>query len=389
MANYISSNANRFYAALESTYGQAAPITPANRLAANKLSGHQSVELVKRHNKTGTRTYLGQSSLARRRTTYEVRSYLALWDGLNPPSQGPLFQAALGGTPTTFTGGTILASINPLQLQTQAPHGLTTGSGVSLAGEIRFVTAVLNETTFVINAPFTRTPQMNDLIAPAITYRLGSTLSSLTLYDYWDPNSAVSRMLVGGAVNHLELRVNGDYHEFLFTGPAADLLDSTTPLSGSAGITSFPIEPPVGNFDSSGVPGHLGQAWFGAPSAQCFTLTDARIAVQNGLELRNREFGATLPRAVVPGPRQVSTSFSLLAQDDQQTKALYSFAKQRQPLPLMLQLGVQQGRLMGVYLPAVIPEIPEFDDGEVRLQWKFNDSLAQGSFDDELVIAFG
>ena len=37
MASYISSNANRFYAALESAYGQVAAITAASRIPALKL----------------------------------------------------------------------------------------------------------------------------------------------------------------------------------------------------------------------------------------------------------------------------------------------------------------------------------------------------------------
>ena len=55
----------------------------------------------------------------------------------------------------------------------------------------------------------------------------------------------------------------------------------------------------------------------------------------------------------------------------------------------MLQLGQQTGQLLGMYLPAMIPEVPEFDDGDSRLEWKFQNSRAQGSVDDELYIAFG
>ena len=38
MASYISSNANRFYTALESAYGQVPAITGANRIPAVKLT---------------------------------------------------------------------------------------------------------------------------------------------------------------------------------------------------------------------------------------------------------------------------------------------------------------------------------------------------------------
>jgi hypothetical protein len=43
---------------------------------------------------------------------------------------------------------------------------------------------------------------------------------------------------------------------------------------------------------------------------------------------------------------------------------------------------------MGVYMPAVTPEIPMYDDSQVRLQWHFNNCLANGVSDDELYFAF-
>jgi hypothetical protein len=43
---------------------------------------------------------------------------------------------------------------------------------------------------------------------------------------------------------------------------------------------------------------------------------------------------------------------------------------------------------MGIYLKSVIPEVPEYDDRENRLQWKFRESRAQGTTDDEVVVAF-
>jgi len=75
--------------------------------------------------------------------------------------------------------------------------------------------------------------------------------------------------------------------------------------------------------------------------------------------------------------------------DDAATQALYQAARQRSPMPAMLQLGNQQGQMFGLYLQSVIPEVPEYDDSHVRLQWKFSDSRAQGTVDDEIYVAFG
>jgi hypothetical protein len=54
----------------------------------------------------------------------------------------------------------------------------------------------------------------------------------------------------------------------------------------------------------------------------------------------------------------------------------------------MLQLGEQTNQLVGVYLPAMVPDVPEFDDSETRLQWKFQNDRAQGTADNELYISF-
>jgi hypothetical protein len=37
----------------------------------------------------------------------------------------------------------------------------------------------------------------------------------------------------------------------------------------------------------------------------------------------------------------------------------------------------------------VVPVVPEFDDSETRLQWKFTGSQAQGAGNDEIYVAFG
>jgi hypothetical protein len=388
MASYISSNANRFYVALEASYGQAAPITAANRFPAVRLHAQQRLELGKRLDKTGTRTFLGTSKDSRRQTAFEARTYLTSWNGSAEPSYGPLFQAALGAPPRVSSGLTVSASQNSTQLETSTPHGLEVGSGVSFANEIRFVTNVPDPSTIFLNAPFSTTPGTNAALASVISYTLSSALPSLTLYDYWDPTTAVSRIVTGAAVNHLEVLVNGDYHEFLFNGPAADLIDSNSFNPGMGGLSSYPSEPSLQNFDYSIVPGHLGQVWLGSGPDEFFTLTSAAIVVTNSIDVRNRDFGSSYPRAIAPGIRVVSSEFTLLAQDDAQTAALYAAAKGRNPVPAMIQLGQQQRQIMAFFMPSVIPEIPDYNDSEPRLQWAFKNNRAQGSSNDEIAIAF-
>ncbi len=389
MASYISSNQNRFYVGIEPAYGQAATISGSNRFPAVHLTAAQVLQQGARRDKTGSRTFLGVPATSRKVTTFQVQTYLTSWKGTAAPSYGPLFQAGLGAAPVSSAGLTVQAVVGTSGLQTSTPHGLAVGSGVSYNSELRFVTTLPNPSSIVLNAPFSSVPQAGSALAPTVTYSLATSLPSVSLFDYWDPADAVNRVLVGGAVSQIEFAVNGDFHEFLFQGPAADVLDSTSFVSGQAGLTAFPAEPQPDGFDYSIVPGHLGQVWLGAiPSNQFFTLTEAKVAVNNSIEVRNREFGAIVPRAIAPGPRLVTSEFSLFAQDDTQTSALYQVARARQPIAAMIQLGQQQGQLLGIYVPNVIPEVPQFDDSDTRLQWAFTGCKAQGVADDELYVAF-
>ncbi len=388
MSTYISSNANRFYAAIEASFGQAAVITPANRYSAIRLRAHQSLQLNKRLDKTGTRTFLGDSPNSRRQTAFQTQLYLTSWNGSVVPSYGPLFQAALGGPPILSSGLTIASAQGLMQFQTSTAHGLSMGAGVAYSNEIRFVTSVTGSQTFSINAPFSNLPAQGSSLSPCVSYALATELPSLTIYDYWDPITAVSRIVTGGAIDALRISINGDFHEFTFSGPAADLLDSSSFVTGTAGLASYPTEPALQAFSYSIVPGHLGEVWLGGPASQFFTLTEASVEVRNNVAMRSPEYGSSYPRGISAGEREVLSDFTLLAQDDAQTVALYSAAKQRNPIPAMLQLGQQQGQILGIFMQQVVPEIPVYDDSQPRLQWRFNNNLAQGVSNDEIFIAF-
>src|SRR5438132_9297113 len=159
MPSYISSNANRFYTALESAYGAGAAIQSKNRIPALKLMVQHHLEVTERKDKTGSRTFPGLPAGGRRRTNFELHTYLTSWQkATGGPSYGPLFQAALGGTPLDFSGGTVSSATGNGGLTFGSPHGLKVGQAVSFGGEIRFVAAIVDASTVQLNAPFAVTP---------------------------------------------------------------------------------------------------------------------------------------------------------------------------------------------------------------------------------------
>jgi hypothetical protein len=277
--------------------------------------------------------------------------------------------------------------LDSLRLVTAAPHGMQVGSGVSQGTEVRFAASVIDETTILLNAPFSVGPAPGSWLTPCLTYWLANTLPSITLFDYWDPATAVNRILAGATADALEISLNGGFHEMTFSGLAADLMDSESFVSGTAGLQAFPQEPTPEPFNYPIVGGHLGQAWLGVSAQQVFTLTEATIQLKNNLVPRNMEFGSAYPLSFAAGPRAVTVTFSLFVDDSSTVKGLYAASKMRTPISVMFQLGQQQGQLMAVYLPAVELEMPGYNDREPRLVWEFKANFASGMKNDEIFIA--
>ncbi len=388
---YISSRANRWYCALESAYGQIPTITAANRIPAIKLAAHQQRAKSQRKDKTGSRTWPGVPDLMRRHTSFGLTTYMIDWpDPTRLPPQDPLFQATLGGAGTIWPGATADTGTDASSIKFTAAPGLAPGQAVTFNGEIRFVSAVSDDSlTAVLNAPFSTAPIAANAIGPTAAYGVASELPSVSLFDYWDPTSAVQRVMSGLAVDRFTVNINGDFHEFDFQGGAQDIVDSSSFVNGQGGATGFPAEPGAAEFSYSPVPGNLGQVWLGVIPNQFFTVAQASIEIRNNINLRLNEFGSVLPRAIAPGARDVAVTLELFSQDDAATTALYQAARQHAAISMMFQLGQVNGQLMGVYLKSLIPDVPVFDDSDNRLKWKFHDTRAQGTIDDEVVVAFG
>lgn len=389
MACYISSNNNRFYVALESQFGEVAALQNVKRFAGIQLRARQRQVRVERRDKSGSRTFQGLPPGLRRTTEYNLRSYMTAWNPeQSEPPQGPLFRSALGGAPKS-AAGIAVSSVSGNTLTFGAAHGFTPGHALTFGPEIRFVAAVPGPNSVVLNAPFSTTILNGSFTGPAVSYAPGNGLPTASLYDYWSPSTAVHRIVAGSVVDQLRVRVNGDFHEFEYRGPAKDLIDSASFTAGDGNLTEFPEEPVVANYDEQAIPGHLGQVWLGSTPTRFHTLTGAEFTLDNNIDFRDREFGSVIPRCIAPGRREVRLDFTLHADDSQASKDLYAAARQQSPISVMIQLGAQQGQLFAIWLPAVVPNVPEFDDGEARLQWRFSESLGQGTLNDEVFIAFG
>src|ERR1700761_6250341 len=137
--SYILSNSERLYTAIESTYGTIPSVTASNRIPVVKLDIRQQLEVPTRRDKTGSRTFPGVPSGARRNTSFALQSYLTSWQqSAGAPSYGPLFQSALGATPAEFAGGTVASASDGANITFSAAHGLVVGQAISSGSELRF-----------------------------------------------------------------------------------------------------------------------------------------------------------------------------------------------------------------------------------------------------------
>lgn len=388
---YISTELNRLYAGLEASYGSTPAPAPSNSFRALKATIDLVQDYLERQDKTGSRSFAGVAAGGRRHGKFDLQAYL-IPSGTSgaAPNMGPFFQAACGGSPQAFAGGTAANGCTTSHIIFTAPHGLSVGQAVGFGKELRFVIAIPSSTEVTVDPPFSAAPAGGGTITGSVTYPLGDAPPSLSLFEYWTPATAQQRILCGAAVDQMEVDVSGDFHQVKFSGQGQDVIDSITFTSGQGGLSSFPDEPASQTTSGNPIAGCLGQVWLGSPAAKFATLSTAKLTLQNGLQLRGNEFGNCFPLAAVPGQRKVSFDFDVFELDDSATAALYSAARSRTPLTAFLQLGTTPGSIFGIYLNKVTPKIPTNDSGQKQLLWKFSGSRAgDGTANGEIFVAFG
>jgi hypothetical protein len=378
---------NRHYVVPEVLFATAGIPSDVERLPLVSMELTKGFHVPKRRDKTGSRTNAGNSAALREAGHFLIRGYLYENPSFPaPPACAPLLAAALGGTSQFFEGATVDSMLGPTRLRFRTAHSVTVGQGLTFGGDIRFITELQDSHTVGINAPFSTLVTSGSDLGPTITFKLGSDVRSLSLFDYWG-GTGVHRVACGAVVDSMKLSLNGDFHELEFEGPAARVIDSASFVPGVGGMTVFPDEPLSQPIRLNPIPGHLGQVWLG--SGPIYTLTEGTMRLDNNVVMRNREFGSSTARLAVPGERSVSLRFSMLQDDMGSAAELCTAAKNRQPLPVMLQLGQQSSQLMGVYLKSLIPQPPAYGDSDSRLQFVFENCVANGAADDELFVAIG
>jgi hypothetical protein len=110
--------------------------------------------------------------------------------------------------------------------------------------------------------------------------------------------------------------------------------------------------------------------------------------MNNHIDFRRREFGPDTAGCIAGGIRDIRVDLRLSATPSTEMSSLFAASRFRESIPIMFQLGDRSGQLCGVYLKSVVPETPVFEDSQTKLEWTIREARAQGTHNDELVIAF-
>jgi hypothetical protein len=210
MSSYIASNDNRFYAAVETNYGEAAAVAASSRIPAVSLKLRQEMETARRIDKTGGRTFPGLPGGFRKKTTFDLTTLMVGWtDFGSEPAYGPLFRGALGRAPLFYSGGVVQLAPDPSHVIFRHPR--PGGGPPSAVGrtEVRRV-----GTGFAIcHCECTVQPESADgsSCGPTVTYLPANQTPSLTVFDYWDPSDSVQRLITGAGVNTLPRQLNATF----------------------------------------------------------------------------------------------------------------------------------------------------------------------------------
>jgi hypothetical protein len=382
-SEYIATHSNRIYLKSEAENPVMGDMTQAMLAPVTDFRVATRRKQLFRQDKTGYRSESPVLGPQRELIEVALNAYGVGWEGgVATSSIGPVLESGFCAGSNTSGGGTVSA-ITGTTITFAEDTDLETGSAIVFGSEMRFVVAVGGPREVTINSPFTVEPSAGAELLGCLGQKAGDERRALSILDAWSPAQAVQRYITGVVADRLSIEVNNDFVEIGMKGYARRQYDN---VSGNVGSEfAFPAEPAQVAPVASPIAGHLGQAVIG--ESQVCTLTEAKIVIDNNIEPRTNEFGCFETKAFVPGSRRVTLDFTVYERNDTFSQYLYSAAVNHVPVPVMFQLGRQQGAMLGVYLPAVLLNMPEFDDRQPRLLWRFQASLALGGMNDEVYLA--
>ena len=297
------------------------------------------------------------------------------------PELDPILEAAFGSVVNRTESTTVLASPAPTTTTSTvaAAGALAVGDGVliTVTGEsgpfVRVLTVVAGD-ALTWSPALPAAPSTGAAVKGGITYQLTTDLAiSLTIAHYLDQGR--DREVIGCGIDQLTMSFDANEEpRATASGPASDFLSKANVQTQPAAFTTVGATAPP-----SGIVGNL------FIDAAAYKFTTSEVAIANGLEVRNQEYGVNKPTAIYrKGRREITISLESFIDD----AALYDLAEAGTNTVYLKQTGLTEGNIVAVYAPVVEWKVPDQDDPDEEPKWSFT-GLALESADaknDELTL---
>ncbi len=382
---YIQSASNRIFVRRESDSNDLLEMTTAELAPALQFEYRSEREQLLREDKNGLRSRMAVTGPVRETHQFFMKYYGTGWSGEGRNAVSALTESALWNSAVETTAVEVIAAAGN-QVSLASGSNLGIGSALGYGGEIRFIEAVLSQSDYQLNAPFSIGIGPGAILETCLTWQPGDVPQRLAILDEWAPSNAVKRLFKGAVVDRLKIGVNNEFLEMEAYGYAQKMFDNIASNYPEGQL--FPTAPVAHSTNwSQPIPGHLGQVLIGQQDGRLCALTAAEIEIDNNVEARSNEFGCYETKNFVPGKRKVTVSISVYQRTDEMSRYIYDKASRNEPVSVMIQMGNQPGSLFAAYLPSVLFPTPEFDDSKARLVWRFSSGMAIGGVNDEIFLA--
>jgi hypothetical protein len=199
------------------------------------------------------------------------------------------------------------------------------------------------------------------------TYALDTNIYYLSLWDFWDPATALQQVLHGAVVDRAVFDFFADFPTVEFSGVGRYLLNSEYFASANsvqkAGLTAFPSRPSAPVTNGAPSPGYNGT--FTIDSTAYTQLTACRLTMGMNRSMRAGGLGAGLSGLGRGDKRQCTLEFGLTEDDSASLKTLRSKALAGTPVNAVVTVGTAAGSIWTFNLNNILLAVPTRDDGDV------------------------
>lgn len=228
----------------------------------------------------------------------------------------------------------------------------------------------------------------------SVTYSLSDSLYYFSGMSFRQPATANQRALAGALVKTATFNFGAGVNvaSVSFAGVAPWVVDSFTLPTASVtdafgwhGMT-YPTEPSSHTTNGNQVTGFLGSIQVNGNTYANFKT--GQIKLDTGVDL-SEVFGSYYGGTPEAAERNFTAQLSIYDQDDSTTQALYALCEAKTPVTVIYQIGNQTGNTWTLTLNGVQFASPSLDDGGISFVANIEDSSASGLGLDEgsLVIS--